>query len=526
MFQVGIYARLSKEDGDNEFSESIDNQIDLIKKFIDNKESFLLIETYIDDGYSGLKFDNRIAFQKMIMDIKEGKINTVITKDMSRFGRESIETSTYVEKLFPMLGVRYISILDGYDSFTGQNIDVAPFKILLNDMYSKDISKKVRGSFEIKRQRGQFIGSTTPYGYVKCKEDHNKLIIDEYAASVVKRIFALYLEGNGKGAIATILEKEHILPPSVYKKEILKENYYNPHMKYKKVTWSFQTIHQILTNEVYVGNMVQKKYETISYKVKKKRIVPKEEQIIVAATHEAIIDRDTFETVQDLMKCRTKSLSTNQVEVNLFAGKLQCAECGHFFTKIYDSRKKEFIGYVCAQYKRHGNLYCTSHMLKEDEFEPFVLGVLKEEARKQITTFEINELSDYVIEKGNNGFNNLKMQINILVEKEKKLKNYKQKAFENYSDGMITKEEYIEYSNSYDIKINLNKKKIEEMQGKLENKKESEKQYAFWTEKFINYMNVDKLTREMVVELIDKIVVDKDRNVDIYFKFKESKIGS
>lgn len=520
MFQVGIYARISKEDGDNEQSESIDNQIKLIQEYMNKKIDLILCEIYIDDGYSGLRYHNRPGFQKMIADIKENKINTVITKDMSRFGRESIETSTYLEKIFPELGVRYVSVLDQYDSFTGENTEVAPFKILLNDMYSKDISRKVRGSFEIKRKNGQFIGSSTPYGYLKNKNNHNNLVIDAYASNVVKKIFALYIEGNGKSAIATILEREGILPPSIYKKEILKQDYFNPNIKNKKVSWSFQTIHQILTNEVYIGNLVQKKQETISYKVRKKRAIPKDEQIIVEGTHEAIICKDTFYMVQQLMKNRMRSLTTNTVDTNLFAGKLQCEECGCMFTKTYDSRKKEFVGYVCSQYKRHGNLYCTSHMMKRNEIEAIILNLLKQEARKILKQQEIDELSKMTTDTLN-GIKNIKLQIKELEDKLKEVKYYKQKTFENYLDQIISKEDYDEFTATYDNKMGMLNSKMKELYCLTNEKKEREKEYAKWVEDFIQYINVDRLTREMVVELVDKIVVNKNNNIKVYFKFSK-----
>lgn len=519
MFKAGIYARLSKDDGDNVQSESIHNQIDLIKNYLKDKEDMVEIEVYIDDGFTGLYFENRPDFMRMLVDIESGKINMVITKDISRLGRESIETSVYLEKYFPMMKVRYVSILDNYDSYTGANSEMAPFKILFNDMYSKDISKKVRGSFDAKRSKGEFIGSTTPFGYVKSKENHNKLVIDDYAASIVRRIFALYIEGNGKGAIATLLEKDKIPTPSHYKKDILKENYYNPHMIYSNVSWSFQTIHQILTNEVYIGNMIQKRCETISYKVKKKRSIPKEDQIRVVGTHEPIISAEMFDTVQELLKTRTRSLSTNCVESNLFAGKLVCAECGHTFTKAYNARKKKFIGYVCTQYKKHGNMYCTSHYLNKDEFESMILELIKKEAKKLLKESEIKELED--IQLTLTGKNNNELQIKVLNQKIVELKKYKRKAFEKFSDNMIGQEDYEEYINEYERKIAEGSIQVSELEKIFNSKKTQAEEYEYWIDKFKNYMNVDTLTRAMVVELIDKVVVDKERNIDIYFKFGE-----
>lgn len=487
-----------------------------------NKE-FVFVETYIDDGYSGLRYYNRPGFQKMLSDIEEKRINTIITKDMSRFGRESIETSTYLEKIFPEMGVRYISILDYYDSLTGQNTDIAPFKILFNDMYSKDISRKVRGSFDVKRRNGQFIGSSPPYGYLKDKQNHNKLIIDEYAQTIVRRIFALYIEGNGKGAIAGMLERDGILTPSVYKKEVLKENYYNPNIKYTKTSWSFQTIHQILTNEVYIGNMVQKRHETISYKVRKKRPVPKEDQIIVEGTHEAIIDKETFDTVQKLIKNRIRSTTNNHVENNLFAGKLICADCGHTFTKTYNSRKKEFRGYVCSQYKRHGNLYCTSHMINKEEIESLVLDLIKKEVKCILKEEDKRELLDSLKVTENEEFKSIKIQINALQDKTKELSQYKQKTFESYIDGTVSKEDYREFTKRYEEQINNYNEKIQDLQNKIVKKKEVQIEYNDWVSGFINNGKIDKLTREMVVELIEKVVIDDKKNIDIYFNFKAKK---
>ncbi len=520
MYKVAIYVRLSKEDGDNVQSESIDNQIDLIRQYLADKEDLVEIDTYIDDGFSGLKFDNRPAFQRMLLDIEAGKITMVITKDMSRLGRESSQTTIYLEKYFPFMNIRYVSILDNMDTLTGTNVEMAPFRIVLNDMVSRDTSKKVRGAFDAKRRQGDFIGSTSPYGYIKDSLNHNRLVIDEYAASVVKKIYALYIEGYGKGAIASMLEKDKILTPSAYKKEILKEKYYNPNIRDAKTTWSFQTIHQILTNEVYIGNMVQKKYETVSYKVRKSRKVPTCKQIRVENTHETIINAETFYMVQELLQKRTRSLDINSVEANLFVGKLVCAECGHTFTKAYDSRKKKFIGYVCSQYKRHGNLYCTSHYVKADELEIILLNVIKKEAKKLLKETDINEINNLKItnvRKSNEDLQLLNFQKNL-----EKYKRYKRQAYENYMDHVLSKEEYKEYSADYDMQMSEIVQYIADLEKKIEDQSNKGMKYVDWLNQFKDYLNVEQLTREMVLELVEKIVIDQDYNIDIYFNFKDT----
>ena len=267
VFKVGIYIRLSREDGDKLESESVSNQRNILQRYI-KENQYIFIDEYVDDGISGTTF-KRPEFKRMISDIEERRINMVITKDLSRLGRDYIKTGYYIENYFPENQVRYVAILDGVDTFLDTtNNDVTPFKAIINDMYAKDISKKIKGVLKEKELKGEYLGSYAPYGYKKSSTQKNKLEIDTNVAYIVKRIFELYSEGNGVQRISTILDKDNIQPPSKYL-----------NMSHQRETWSSRSIRAILINEAYIGNTVQNKCTSISYKIKKKRKKSQEEYI-------------------------------------------------------------------------------------------------------------------------------------------------------------------------------------------------------------------------------------------------------
>ena len=283
MYRMAGYCRLSKEDGENRISESIENQKKLILEYVDKAGDMKLVRMYIDDGYSGLYFSNRPQFQQMMKDIYKGEIQGVITKDISRLGREHIETGNYIERVFPSLGIRYVAILDGVDSLCHSNEELAQFKALLNDMYSRDISKKIRGSFLVQKKQGKYMSGFAPYGYRKDPADRHRFLVDEAAAETVRNIYTLYLEGVSVQKIAERLNGQQILPPTEYKRKIQKLNYVNRQGK----------------NQVYTGAMIQHKTEKISYKIEKYRNIPMEERYVVEGMHEAIISKELFARVQE-----------------------------------------------------------------------------------------------------------------------------------------------------------------------------------------------------------------------------------
>ena len=299
IYNVGIYIRLSREDEEKNKveSESITNQRNIILDYINKlDENFKVYDEYVDDGYSGTNFD-RPSFNKLIQDIESGKVNCVITKDYSRLGRDYIKSGEYLEKYFPSHNVRYIAILDNIDTlYDSSSNDFAPFKAVFNDQYAKDISKKVRSSLASKKGKGEFLGWKAVYGYKLDENDRYKLVIDEEAAKVVRRIFQMAYEGKSCKVIADILTNEGVPIPSVY------ANLNRGKKSSAYGLWCSRTIDEMLNNETYIGNLTQGRRRTINYKIKKEIRVPKEQWIVKENTHEPIIDKQMFEIVQATYK--------------------------------------------------------------------------------------------------------------------------------------------------------------------------------------------------------------------------------
>ena len=311
--RVAGYCRLSKSDGEVVESESIENQKKLIGDYVEKHPELVLSEYFVDDGYSGLCFENRPEFMRMMSLIYAGKLDGVITKDLSRLGRDHIDTSHYVERVFPALGVRYIAILDGVDSEEPGREELAQFKNLMNDMYSRDISRKIKGALRVQRAAGNYVSGFAPYGYKKDPADRHHFLIDEEAAEVVRRIFRLYLEGRSKQEIAELLNEEKILTPTEYKRNRQGLPYANARGEKGGQRWTYLTIHLMLQNRVYTGAMVQHKTEKISYKLGKIRSIPKEEYVVVEGRHLPIIEPHIFDAVQRKNRLR-KNRKTDKIE--------------------------------------------------------------------------------------------------------------------------------------------------------------------------------------------------------------------
>ena len=320
IYHAAIYVRLSKEDGDvstsaKAESNSISNQKDFIRNFLADKKDIRIVKEYVDDGYSGSNFD-RPSFQTMMEDIKRGVIDCVVVKDLSRFGREYIDSGRYIERLFPALGVRFIAINDNYDSVTGKSQGdeiIIPFKNLINDAYCRDISIKIRSHLDVKRKNGEYIGAFVPYGYEKSDDDKHKLVIDIYAAGIVKEIFRLKLHGMSQDAIATQLNNEGVLAPMEYKQST-GSGYQTGFLQNEKSVWSSVTVRRILENEIYIGNLVQGKRTTPNHKVKQEVVKPESDWIRIEKNHEPIISDRDFEIVQRLLGMDTRISLTSSIE--------------------------------------------------------------------------------------------------------------------------------------------------------------------------------------------------------------------
>lgn len=519
MIQMAAYCRLSKDDGENKISESIENQMKLIREYVSKSEDLEIADVYIDDGYSGLYFADRPQFQRMMEDIYKGKIQGVITKDISRLGREHIETSNYIERVFPSLGIRYIAILDGVDSVSHSNEELAQFKTLFNDMYSRDISKKIRGALSAQKKRGQFMSGFAPYGYIRDPEDKHHFLVDEEAAGVVRRIFCMYLEGYSRDGIARKLNEEGILPPSEYKRKVQGLKYANAREKAGVKGWAYPTINVILKNRVYTGAMIQHKSEKISYKVRKYQYITEEEQYIVEGTHEAIISRDTFEQVRALMKkrSRTPGFLSEVKKVNPYAGFLVCGDCGYNMQRVTCRD-----GYECGTYHRKGNTKCSSHFIKKEVLDSIVIHEIERQAElawKENDKDELLKAADRRREVQKR-CEEADQKIERLQKELAGVQKYKKKTYENYVDGILDKEEYLSYKSEYERQDQDIREKIRQTEQEKENFGEAEESYENWIEKFVKYGKLEEVTREIVTELIDRIIVNGDKSIDIVFKYR------
>ncbi|WP_251387964.1 recombinase family protein [Mediterraneibacter agrestimuris] len=513
LFNVAIYIRLSREDGDKEESDSVGNQRKLLTEYVAKKEDFIVYDTYIDDGYSGTNF-NRPSFQRMIADIEDGKVNCVVVKDLSRFGRDYIDTGRYLERYFPELGVRFISVTDSIDSMKQAYDMLLPIKNIFNEQYARDISKKIQATVKSKQKAGEFIGAFTSYGYKKSPVNKNKLVIDDYAADVVRRIFSLYIQGYGKQKIAKLLNAEGILCPAEYKK-VNGENYKNCNRLESTTYWSYSTINSILHREMYVGNMVQgTKHQRMRSKQKK---MPKEDWIIVENTHEPIIDKETWDKAQSLLSKRTRELDL-ETNKNIFAGFVKCGDCGRAMAKNMWRRADGSKTYslYCGTYKRNGKQYCTPHTLPMAVLENIVLGDLKAIVDSVDNLKELVQSQSFTASKVKKITDTELSKIKAELERVKRLK---KSIYEDYREELISKEEFLSYREDYLKKEELYSKQIEALE---EKKKDNVTEDVFetpWLKRLLELKDIKALDRDIVVEMISEIRVYENRKIKITYNF-------
>ncbi len=510
--RAALYLRLSKEDlhkmkeGDD--SISIRNQRLMLTEYT-LSHGYRIVEVYSDDDESGL-YDDRPGFERMMEDARLGRFDLVIAKSQSRFSRNMEHIEKYLHHDFPLLGIRFIGVADNADTENMGNKKARQINGLVNEWYCEDLSDNIRSVFKAKMKDGQFLGSSCPYGYRKDPQNHNHLIIDAYAASIVRKIYAWYLDGYGKGKIASMLSDEGVLIPTRYKQEVLGISYQNSKLLPETKAWSYQTIHTILGNPVYVGTLIQNRYNKISYKDKEKIRMPRESWIIVEHTHEPIIDRHTFDLVQELQKQRTKSV--NMMPDGVFSGKLFCADCKKSMERQYARRgKREVTGYVCKTYRKQGKRFCESHKILREELEWAVLSSLRKEVKKILTLEDIEKLQRINVEKQER--EDREEQLEMLQEKIGKLQKYKKGAFEKYLDNVIMESDYRQFTAQYDSQIAA----LEQHMRLL-----SEIEFRMDSRTDLNEMiHMEKLDRRIVVELIERIEAGKDGELTIYYKFAD-----
>lgn len=518
-YKATAYIRLSYTDDRSSESDSVSNQRKLIENFVERNPDIEVVSYKVDDGYSGIIFD-RPAFKEMMQDVTNGEINCVIVKDLSRLGREYIETGRYLRKVFPAYGVRFIAITDNIDTAQENNGDdlTVSVKNIMNEAYCRDISVKTRTALDVKRRNGDFVGAFTVYGYMKSEDNKNLLIPDPYASRVVKNIFQMRLEGASALRIANELNRLGILSPLAYKK-----NHGLPYAKKgyadsEDCKWSATTIIRILQDETYTGTLVQGRQGTSNYKIKQMEQKPESEWIRIPDAHEALITKQDFDLVQRIRGLDTRT-SPKQDTVYLFSGVLICGCCGSRMTrKTNRVNGKEYHYYYCPTGKKHG---CTNPvMLKESKLIDCVQQSLKAYIQN-VASLEtlLNSIDQSSINQAL-----AKEYTDHISENERRLEhaqNCKSRLYENLVEGMITKEEYASYKVKYTRQAEEIKAAITALKEKLKDVLENKSERNRWISHFTQFESMETLDRKALIHMVQSIWVRGKNELDIRFNYMD-----
>lgn len=518
-YNAVAYVRVSKEDiaaGQVKKTESnsISNQKKLISDFVKDKQEINIVSVRTDDGYTGTNYD-RPAFQLMLDDIRAGRINCVIVKDLSRFGREYIDAGKYIDRLFPYYGVRLIAINDNIDTITKDMSDELGITIrnLFNDNYCRDISIKTRSSLKVKRKNGEFTGAFVAYGYRRSDKEHNNLTIDEYPASVVQDIFKWKLAGMSQDGIARKLNEQGILSPLEYKRS-LGMNYKSGFKVKEKAVWTAIAVRRILTNELYVGTLIQGIRTTPNHKVKTVKVNDKEDWCILENNHEPIVSQKTFNLVQRLLALDTRT-SPNKDVVFSLCGLVVCGDCGNpMVRKVTTAKGKKYSYYVCSRNKDRSG--CSSHRIKTEDLETAVLRILQNHIRVVV---EMRKCLDF-IEKLPFRQINLRKAEERLLKIEEEISRYRKlkiTLYEDMKEGIVTKEDYVDISVQYERRIKDAEQAAEQIHKEIDTLMGNSTDEQRWMKDFIQYKNLTQLTRIAAVELIEKIHVFENKKIVVEF---------
>ncbi len=516
-YSVGVYVRLSLLNNNMEDDSSIQNQKNIILNYIKNNEQFKLIEIYEDNNFSGTNF-NRTAFQKLIEDVQSGKINCIIVKDLSRFGRNYIECGNYLEKIFPYIGVRFIAINDNYDSenMNSSEILMMHLKNIINQLYAQDIGKKVSTAIRAKQKRGEYVGSFPNYGYKKDEKNKNKLVINEETAPIVKMIYDLKLQGLGYVQIASKLNDQNILSPYAY----LHTKGYFKTDKYKDLKWTPLAVKRICTNQVYIGNIAEKKSNVYGDKAKD---LDMEKFIVVKNMHEPIVSEKVFYKVQQVTENIAKTFKQKydiKTTENIFKGLVKCGNCGKNMYRFKHCVKNK-NGKINVSYdfkcKEIYKSKCKVGSTNEETLKRIVFNQLKTQIQLVL------DLQDLIVK--NDKFVSyeehlLKNTLQNLHSEITKIKNFQKTIYEDYCTGLLDEEDYLFTKANYiekENELNLQKENIQNKLFDLKNTLNKENEYI---KQFLKFKNYKFLTRELLQTLIEKIVIHNDKSIEIFFKYE------
>jgi DNA invertase Pin-like site-specific DNA recombinase len=517
-YRAVIYLRISVTDGKDGESNSIGNQQKLLEDFVKNNPDIEIVSVKIDDGYSGVIFE-RPAFKEMMEDIKDGKINCVIVKDLSRLGREYIETGRHLRYTFPAYGVRFISVNDGIDtskeSNSGDYLTVS-LKNILNDSYCRDISVKTRSALSAKRKNGDYVGSHPVYGYMKSEENKNRLTIDEYPAGIVKDIFKMKLGGVSAARIADELNQLGVLSPMEYKKSKGLSHPTGGYADKEGALWSATTVIRILKDETYTGTLIQGKQSTLNYKIKDTITNPETEWERTENAHEAIISKEDYNLVQRIKGLDTRT-APNENQIHLFSGMLICDCCGNRMTrKTVTHKNNKYFYYYCRTGKKNG---CTAPvMLKEDDLIEGVLGCIKGHINSIISLETIlNNIDEETM--NSELVKKCQRQIKENESSLKKILKYKTALYENLVNGKVTNEEYKIFKAQYEQDGERLQAAIITLEKEIVSIKENRNECLNWITHFKQFSNLAKLDRSVIIQLVKSIRVVGKTNLDITFNY-------
>lgn len=504
-----MYLRLSREDGDSTESNSISNQRQIIKSYARDND-FKVVAEYVDDGFSGSNFD-RPKFKKMIQDLEEKKFKTIIVKDLSRFGRDYIESGKYLQKIFPEKGIRFISVNDNYDS---ENADVSdthlilPIRNFINDSYCRDISMKVKSSKEIKRKNGEFIGAFAPFGYKKDSKNKHKLVVDTEVSHIIERIFNMKIDGYSSKAIADFLNSIGCVTPSKHK-----ENSGDNHTTgfiVKDPKWDAKMVNRIITNKVYIGVLEQGKTRKLNYKSKREVEVNEEDWIVINDSHKPIISKSIYALANKMM---LRDVKQSADIPHILSGMLYCKDCGSSMVRRkVKSKNGHNIFYICSHYNNKGD--CTRHSIKEDYLLDMTLFALKDYLKKY------NELLSQV-----NKLDVSKVTFNIdfesLNSEKRKYERLRQSLYMDLEDELITSEEFERFRKNYLIKIREIEKQIATKKNILANLQEKMKRKDSLVSEIVP-TDLSSLNRLTIVSFIDRIEIGENNEINFVFNNLET----
>ena len=530
LYRTAVYARLSVEDSKNPDCDTIENQLSLVRNYVESKPYLRQTAEYIDNGVSGTRFD-RPEFMRMVADMRAGEIDCIVVKDLSRLGRNYLEAGDYLEKIFPFFGVRFIAVTDGYDSInpnTAEDGLIVPLKNLINEAYAKDMSKKISTAINIKQRQGKFVGSRAAYGYMKSPEDKNQLIVDREVSGIVVRIFECKARGMGNASIAKMLNEEGIASPMRYKYEKgLTKN-----KRYAESLWNDGTIAAMIVNPVYIGDMEQGIQKEAMYMGIRKHKPQKSGRIYVEGTHEPILSRELFDRVQELVEERKQKVIASrgkydnvEKKENKFDHILFCGDCGgrlKFYRKV-DNRNgiaKVYYGYTCPNSESYGEQFCKRKKIKMQDLEEAVETALRMHMNLFFDTREVLQRLNRTVQ-AKQIKTDYRRQITDTRNRLERAQSMNSSLYNDYADGLLNERDYLFAKQKYVKEVENLTQKLSElaaMQTTYETEYAGGQDFA----KIMGqYAGFEEFTSEMVHALISRIVFFGVGRIEIEYAFDD-----